>query len=370
MDNLNAFFSRMSEMEQEHGVDYIASNPVMEQLAGREVIIYGAGAVGHEIYEELCKQNITVKYFCSGLNGGYVDQTTGISVITKEELKGHRESCVIIAIGDAATEAEKEQLMFDIAQMGIAKKCIFKASRFGEKVSASMLLSHKEEISSVYRLLEDECSRKTYLKKLVHMVEFVTVDYMSHGDMYVEEGIISGNSSEVVIDGGAFDGDTAELFLKYFGPDTEVYSFEPDKKNYEKLLKRVNGRKSITMVNAGLWSSEGWIGFDGDQNGSSTINSNSENAIRVVSLDAYCAENNIAPTFIKMDIEGAEYEALMGAKQVIGQNYPKLAICIYHKPQDIYELPLLLHKLGPDYKMFVRHYSDRRVDTVLYCLKK
>jgi hypothetical protein len=73
-------------------------------------------------------------------------------------------------------------------------------------------------------------------------------------------------------------------------------------------------------------------------------------------------------TFIKMDIEGAELVALKGAKQTIKKYKPKLAVCVYHKPLDIVEIPLYLKKLVPEYKLFLRHYSDFGFDTIRYAV--
>ena len=69
-----------------------------------------------------------------------------------------------------------------------------------------------------------------------------------------------------------------------------------------------------------------------------------------------------------MDIEGAELEALKGAKETIKRNHPKLAICVYHKPEDIVDIPKFILELDPEYKLYLRHYSDNAGETVLYAI--
>lgn len=93
---------------------------------------------------------------------------------------------------------------------------------------------------------------------------------------------------------------------------------------------------------------------------------NEDNAgvVEVVALDDVLFDKEI--TFIKMDIEGAEYAALKGASRIIGSQKPKLAICIYHKPQDIWELPELILQLNSEYRFYIRHYSYKDNETVLY----
>ncbi|MNC55831.1 hypothetical protein D3C75_1053850 [compost metagenome] len=86
----------------------------------------------------------------------------------------------------------------------------------------------------------------------------------------------------------------------------------------------------------------------------------------MVSLDSVL--NGQRASFIKMDIEGAEMEALQGAQNTIVKHRPRLAICIYHKPEDILEIPLYLKSLVPDYKFYIRHYSNYTIETVLYAI--
>lgn len=71
-----------------------------------------------------------------------------------------------------------------------------------------------------------------------------------------------------------------------------------------------------------------------------------------------------------MDIEGAELEALKGAEKVLRKCKPKLAISLYHKNEDLYQIPIWLSKVVPEYKFYLRHYSNKRWDLVLYCEAK
>ena len=87
-------------------------------------------------------------------------------------------------------------------------------------------------------------------------------------------------------------------------------------------------------------------------------------SIEVTALDVCLYYKGV--TFIKMDIEGAEYEALKGAERIIREQKPKLAICVYHKPEDIWELPELILEFNESYKFYLRHYSYQDNETVLY----
>lgn len=74
------------------------------------------------------------------------------------------------------------------------------------------------------------------------------------------------------------------------------------------------------------------------------------------------------PTYIKMDIEGAEQEALKGCRRIIQDFRPKLAVCIYHKPDDLFEIPVMIKEMNPAYKLYVRQYANAWFDTVLYAV--
>ncbi len=84
------------------------------------------------------------------------------------------------------------------------------------------------------------------------------------------------------------------------------------------------------------------------------------------SIDNVCWEDKV--TFIKLDIEGSELEALRGAEKIIRRDKPRLAISIYHKPQDYFEIPLYIRGLVPEYKLYIRHHKFNKNDTVLYAV--
>jgi hypothetical protein len=88
--------------------------------------------------------------------------------------------------------------------------------------------------------------------------------------------------------------------------------------------------------------------------------------VDITAIDDYVKAHSVVPSFINMDIEGWELEALLGASDTIKQYKPKLAISIYHKAQDYVEIPELVLSLRPDYKVYVRHYTDIYADTIAY----
>ncbi|MEW6064007.1 hypothetical protein P378_16760 [Desulforamulus profundi] len=199
----------------------------------------------------------------------------------------------------------------------------------------------------------------------------------SAAPIYFEPGIISLGANEVFVDGGAYIGDTAEEFIKQTkientGGYRHIYSFEPDESAREKAIRNLQKYENIDVIGKGLWICDTELKFfsDGGNAGSTFVTGVRTVSVPVTSIDSFFEgkPSDELPTFIKMDIEGAEKEALIGAENVIRQKHPKLAVCVYHKPEDIYEPPKLISEIDPSYQFTLRQCADGIFDTVLYAV--
>lgn len=173
---------------------------------------------------------------------------------------------------------------------------------------------------------------------------------------------------EIFVDCGVLDGETSLNLLKKYGNKIKkIWMFEPDKKNIPKVKNNFKDQKvEYEIIEKGVWSSVTTLQFQSLGNGCSGIDGRGEEKIETISLDE--ALKGCGPTFIKMDIEGAELEAIKGAEMIIRKYQPKLAISIYHKLEDIEEIPKLLLEYNPSYKFYIRHYSLMSSETILYAL--
>lgn len=190
-------------------------------------------------------------------------------------------------------------------------------------------------------------------------------------DQYFDLEELKPQENEVFVDCGAFDGDSAFAFMKWCDNKYKhIYCFEPDKNNYILCKKNLeNYYAKTTIFNKGTWSSETELSFSDTADVASHICDDGIQRIAVEPLDQeLLVKRNEKVTFIKMDIEGAELETLKGARQIIAEQKPKLAICVYHKPEDIFTIPEYLRTLNPDYKFYLRHYTFAAWDTVLYAI--
>lgn len=187
---------------------------------------------------------------------------------------------------------------------------------------------------------------------------------------YFDEEIMVPQKNEVFIDGGCYDLNTARRFAKWCrGEYKKIYSFEPDPENYERCTAFSTNHplKNLVLINKGLWDKKDVLRFHMNGEGSAITDKEMGTVeIKVDSIDHVVGDERV--TFIKLDVEGAEMKALQGAKETIIKHHPRLAISIYHKPEDIVEIPAYILSLCPEYKFYVRHYKYSYFETVLYAL--
>ncbi len=229
----------------------------------------------------------------------------------------------------------------------------------------------KNKFDATLSLLDDEKSIVTYKSvikyRLTRKLNYIYKEVVLPA--YFQDDVFLPQEEEVFIDGGAFIGDTIKDFCEIYSSKGierfKIFAWEIDPQNSERI-KYNAGRFSdrVEVLPYALWSVNERISFSQGKGTGSRVSDEGNKTVEARTIDYIHKNDKI--TYIKMDIEGAEIEALKGAKQTICKYKPKLAICIYHKPEHLYEIPLLLHNWVPEYKFFVRHHSDAIFDTVLY----
>ena len=174
---------------------------------------------------------------------------------------------------------------------------------------------------------------------------------------------------EYFVDAGALDGTTTKYFFDDFLPGGgHSYVFEPNPKQFAVTQETLRDHPQAELFPYGLYDENTTLRFDpveGDE-GAAKVSEAGSIEVQVRRLDDVLAGRKV--TFIKMDIEGSELAALRGAERIIREQRPKLAICVYHKPEDMWEIPGLILQYHPDYKLYLRHYSISDTETVLYAI--
>lgn len=178
------------------------------------------------------------------------------------------------------------------------------------------------------------------------------------------------DDDEVFVDVGCLNGATVWGFIKWCqGKYRHIYCFEPDTKCFsvcsESLSDLIN-EGNVTLIEKGVGAVQGKVRFQSADRGMSSISVDGNMEIDVMRLDDVFCDTRV--TFLKMDIEGAERDALRGAEHVIRRDRPKLAISVYHRKEDIVKIPALLLDFQPNYTFYMRHYSLSSGETVLYAI--
>ena len=186
-------------------------------------------------------------------------------------------------------------------------------------------------------------------------------------DIYFDEDIIKFEKDEIFIDAGSMNLSTSIEMKKRCNCLKKSYAFEPDSKNYNKCveIKQEKNLDYVELLPVGLWNEKATLKFSETGGTGSSISETGNTMVKVDTLDDSISGR---VSFIKMDIEGAELEALQGAENIIRKYKPKLAISIYHNPQDLTDIPLYIKNLNEEYKLYIRHYSTGEFDTVLYAV--
>jgi FkbM family methyltransferase len=228
-------------------------------------------------------------------------------------------------------------------------------------IIATLLQASEEMIYNQCRLFGFHDDRIT---KIPARLDF----WLGYEKQYYDSEIMPPfTKDDIFIDGGAFDlCSSVDAAVKVNGG--RVIAFEPDKTSYAHCLSRLkdNGYSNIELINAGLYSKTTEIGFSNTGGLGSSIDEQALETVKVVALDEFLEGNSA--TFIKMDIEGAELEALKGAEKTIKAWKPRLGICLYHKPFDVIDIPLYVNSLRSDYKFYIRHYHFAHFETVMYAI--
>lgn len=224
-----------------------------------------------------------------------------------------------------------------------------------------------------YALWDDDVSRTVYKGTLAFRVTQDVIDMPPYqrGEYFLPELFQESHYTHFV-DGGAFDGDTLRDFLRVTNGHFDRYdAFEPDPENFVLLKKLVSTlpvemQEKIHIHCSALGATNGTASFHSWGNACSTLSEGGDVLVRIEALDECMGTSK--PTFIKLDIEGAEPEAMHGMEQTIRRCRPALAICVYHAVDHLWRIPLWIASLGLGYRLSLRKHSESYSETVCYAL--
>ena len=334
------------------------------------VVFYGCGAILNSIIDSWNEYvDRKIDYCCDSNSEKWGKSFCGIKCISPEELIAIKDKCAVFV-----TIGEFRPVFNFLTERGFPSVNLL----YKYDLAASSFLAghdHNEVVNNlckVYGYLSDQQSRKVFDS----IISRVLGDGKNIGIMvdicekhqYFPADIIKLSEHESFVDIGAYDGDTVrDLAARTKGKFDQVFSFELDAINFKSLQHNVGlmpERDRVKIYNVGIWDSECDITYSIGQS-QSTVGAGEAHG-HVVRLDDALKSEKI--TFIKMDIEGAEPQALRGSQNIIRSQKPTLAICIYHDFKHLWEIALYIKELVPEYKIYLRHHTNLEYETVCYAI--
>lgn len=231
-----------------------------------------------------------------------------------------------------------------------------------DPLTYKLVEDNSELLDELYEKLEDKCSKELLIAYLNTRISG-NLQYIkgftgeTRKGIYFDNNIWKSNTKEkVYLDCGAYTGDSIEDFIRFTENNyTKIIAFEPNRENIEKLKELKSKFRNIEIISKGVWNKKERLVFNSKRGPMSEITSEGTDYIDVDKIDNYVNDYDV--TMIKMNIEGSEYNALLGAEKTIKAKCPKLAISVYHRPEDLFTIPQLILGFVPQYTLKLRLYS-------------
>ncbi len=309
---------------------------------------------------------------------GVIDDFTRVQRSRKKEILKIDEiekDCVILSVSTGSPLEVKSKL----DAMGIVNfnyLSFFKYSKL-DLVAPPFMLDFKDDFAKnrseylyMYNLLEDDKSREIFTKvinfKISFDFEFMDGFVNDHDGQYFDKEIVPTCRDIVFVDGGGYVGDTASRVIDNYPDFKKIYLIEPIAENLRIAKRDLAEYENIEYLHVGLSNKKTTLYFN-EEKSFSSIYGNGTQSVEVDKLDNLIDEK---VDFIKLDIEGAEQDAIDGMSKIIKRDKPILAICIYHKAEDWYKIPQKVLAINSEYKIYLRHYMEGIFESVLYFVPK
>ncbi len=359
-----------------------------DEIAGtrtNSIVLLGAGGLGRKTLKGLRELGIQPIAFADNNQALWGQSVDGLTVLPPAEAaKLHGSDAVfVVTIWRAGGTHRFDRTQEQLRQLGcqrIAHVALLfwkHAEKFLDYYCLGLphsVLAEAGTIREVFSWWADDVSRREYVSQIrwrLH-ADFGCLASPDAQEQYFPEDVFRLTNNEVFIDCGAFDGDSIETFVRRQGNAfNQIVALEPDPANFQKLAGRVSqysaeAQRKIRIEKLGASDFNGTLRFAADGSLSSAADPNGSLEIQCVKLDELLSA--VSPTYLKMDIEGAEPEALRGAASLIQKSTPLLAVSAYHKQNHLWQIPKLIRSLNPSYQFYLRPHNEEGWDTVCYAV--
>lgn len=363
---------RLDVFEARKRLDSISADFLDAVHSAGGLHIFGAGTIGYQVLQACRKSNIQVLGFVDNNLQRQNGLEKGVPIRAPAAID--RESdVVVVAVGNHAMAISEQLRVLGFRYVVNLSKFFYATASDSQPETGYLndLYENRLQWIALALRLEDVRSRLVINALVQHRLTLDT-DYLAtikdvNMPQWFDPAFIKPNRQAVFVDGGAFDGDTAEAFRRFNGPAKRIHAFELDTQIAARALLRLASFPEILVHPKGLSNGPARIGFIGSGSTDGRIDASaiSKRYVEVVSIDDTVTEG---VTYLKLDVEGAESLALSGAKGQIRVNSPVIGLAVYHKPSDPWLLTTQLMCLNKRYRYYMRHYTDVAFETVIYAI--
>ena len=333
----------------------------------KPIILYGTGNGADIVIDELSRLGVKISEVAA--SEGFVRKRDfrGFTVRSIKDITENYQDFIII-LGFASCIP---QVMEDIKKLSQKYQVIMPVVPvFGNTIfNREYLEKHLEELKNIRDMLFDEESKRVFDNMILfHFTG--ELHYLFDSESTRETAltdILKLTDKEDMLDLGAYRGDTIEELISLTGGYSSVLSLEPDKKSFDKLCNYLSGKENTQALPYAVWNCEKELVFSGGGGRQSTLSENGKYTVQAVAVDSITNDRKI--TYVKMDVEGVEKEAIQGMQVLMKAQKPKLSIACYHRTEDLCTLIPLIKSINPQYKIHLRHHPYIPFwDTNLYCI--
>ncbi len=319
--------------------------------AKKPIVIYGMGDGCDKILAVCEKKGIPIRGIFA--SDGYVRSKTvhGFALKTLDQiLQENGDVIALLAFG-----VFREELMQTIRE--VAKKVelyVPEVPLFGDELfDLDYYLQNKDKIETVRAFLSDEKSQEVFDGWLDYKLggrpeALWKIESDRENDL---RELVAYRSGDHYLDLGAYDGDTALEWARLHPDYGKITAFEPNPKTYRKLVENCAALRDFQAIECAAWKENTHLSFQSKSGRSASVAESGTVEVRAMAPDSLLQRVD----FIKMDVEGAECEAIEGCRRLIEEEAPDLCISAYHRSQDLFAIPLQVKAIRPDYRVFVRH---------------
>lgn len=343
-----------------------------------EIVLFGAGNLGRKALLALRSAHLEPLAFSDNAPALWGTEIEGVRVLSPVAAAAQFGRTATFLVTTMDHDAVRRQLL----ESGCARIASF-LSLFWRFPAAFLpffcletprqTLSHAARLRKAFGLWADITSRQEFLSQIAWRLlgDFDLLSPPVAGDQYFPEDLLALVPHEVFVDCGAFDGDTIRAILKRRTDFRCLVAIEPDPVNFGRLRQYLSElpdslQEKVSPRKAGVGVTTGKVRFEVTGTDHSKVSEQGGLEVECIALTDLLEEHR--PTFVKMDVEGAELPALLAARQAMRRSSAIWAVSVYHRPEDLWQIPLLMHSCLNGHRFFLRRHSPAFYDLVCYAI--